>query len=44
VKAVLDGLNEIIEKVKYTRYHTTIHADQRLAYQMNAFTKILKAN
>jgi len=40
-KAVLDGLNEVIERVKHAQFRMTIHTDQGWAYQMNAFTKTL---
>src|SRR5699024_7096453 len=43
-KAVLDGLNEVMEQVKHARYRTTIHTDQGWAYQMKSFTQTLKDN
>jgi len=41
-KAVLDGLNEVIERVKLARFRTTIYIDRGWAYQMTAFMKTLK--
>lgn len=41
-QAVLDGLNDVIQKVKKAPYRTTIHTDQGWAYQMKAFTNTLK--
>jgi len=43
-KAVLDGLNEVIKKIKAAPFRTTIHTDQGWAYQMKAFTKKLIDN
>lgn len=43
-KAVLDGLDEVIGKLKFAPFRTTIHTDQGWAYQMNAFRKSLKEN
>src|SRR5699024_5090498 len=43
-KAVLDGLNEVIKKIKAAPFRTTIHTDQGWAYQMKAFTKKLINN
>lgn len=43
-KAVLVGLNEVIEKAKHAHFRTTVHTDQGWAYQMKAFSKALKDN
>lgn len=43
-KAILDALDEAIEVSKVCPYRRTIHSDQGWGYQMNAFTKKLKAN
>src|SRR5699024_12623433 len=43
-KAVLEGLNEVIKKIKPAPIRTTIQTDQGWAYQMKAFTKKLIDN
>ena len=43
-KAVLDGLQEVINLIEQATFRTTIHTDQGWAYQMHAFTKMLKDN
>jgi len=43
-KAIIDALDETIEKVKHCPYRTTIHSDQGWGYQMKIFGKKLKDN
>lgn len=41
-KAIMDALEEAIEKAKDCPYRTTIHSEQGWDYQMNAYVKKLK--
>ncbi|MDF2608212.1 MAG: putative transposase [Bacillales bacterium] len=43
-KAIMDALNEAIEKTNDCPYRRTIHSDQGWAYQMNGYRKKLKVN
>src|SRR5699024_12580873 len=43
-KAIIDALDETIERTKDCPYRTTIHSDQIWGYQMKVFGKKLKDN
>ena len=43
-KAIIDALDETIERTKDCPYRTTIHSDQGWGYQMKVFGKKLKDN
>src|SRR5699024_2328175 len=43
-KAIIDALDETIERTKDCPYQTTIHSDQGWGYQMKVFGKKLKDN
>lgn len=43
-KAIMEALDEAIERTKDCPYRTTVHSDQGWAYQMKAYVKKLKDN